>query len=219
MPVVVARGAWWHAVFLLWGPTLEEGKGQMRITNTFGIAGAGLIAVAAIAGCNNNGNRSATDSAAGSIGYDTTNGRVMAHDSLSDTLPRDTTMQHGMATSDTGSKSALQVADVTVGKAIDTQKKVTDEEDTFAPREPIYVSVHTNGAAKDAKLVMRVNAEDGKVVTEKSQMISPTGDMYSEFHVSKKGGLKPGKYTVHVTVNGQEAATQTKDFTVKAAGQ
>ena len=109
--------------------------------------------------------------------------------------------------------TALQVADVALGRHIGADKRVTDAGDTFSPSDTIFVSVHTTGSAQ-ANLAARWTFQDGQVVSERTESIAPTGDAYTEFHISKPTGWPAGKYTAHILVNGQEV--QTKDFTVKS---
>jgi len=109
--------------------------------------------------------------------------------------------------------TSLQVTDVTLGRSISGDKRVADQTDTFAPRDTIYTSIHTTGSTQNANIAARWMFQDGQVVSESTETISPTGDAYTEFHVFKPSGWPAGKYTVHVLVNGQEV--QTKDFTVK----
>ena len=106
----------------------------------------------------------------------------------------------------------LQVADVKLGRAVDAQKQVPTETDSFAPRDTIYASVHTSGTAQNATLAAHWTFQDGQTVNDQTQSISPTGDAYTEFHISKPTAWPAGKYTLHVLINGQEV--QTKDFTV-----
>ena len=110
------------------------------------------------------------------------------------------------------SNNAVQVADVALGRGVSADKHVANQTDTFAGRDTIYASVHTTGAAPNTNLTARWTYEDGQVVDERTETISPSGDAYTEFHISKPSGWPAGKYTLHVLVNGQE--TQTKDFTV-----
>jgi hypothetical protein len=108
--------------------------------------------------------------------------------------------------------TALNVTDVTLGRSVGADKKVTDATDTFAPKDEIYASVHTTGA-KNGKITARWTFQDGQVVDERSETITGKGDDYTEFHIAKPSGWPAGKYTLHVLVNDRE--TQTKDFTVK----
>ena len=100
---------------------------------------------------------------------------------------------------------SVQVADVTLGRSVSADKR-------FSPSDTIFASVHTTGSAQ-TNLAARWTFQDGQVVNERTESIAPSGDAYTEFHISKPSGWPAGKYTLHVLVNGQEV--QTKDFTVK----
>lgn len=180
----------------------------MKTTNTTRLAALAL-GIAAIAGCSSS-QSSKNDSAAGSIASTDTTLRTDTS-MRSDTGMRSDTA--AMSSKYDSTKATVTVADVKVGKSVDTQKKIVNETDDFMPMDTVYIVVHTTGMGS-AKLNVRVNAADGKVVTEHSETISPTAnDAYTDFHLSKKNGLKVGKYTTHVTLNGSDM--QTKDFTVK----
>jgi hypothetical protein len=107
----------------------------------------------------------------------------------------------------------VRVADVTVGRGIGTDKRVTNQTDTFGTRDTIYASVRTTGTGSGAQLTARWTYQDGQVVDERTESISPTGETHTEFHISKPSGWPAGKYTLHVLLNGSEV--QTKDFTVR----
>ena len=108
--------------------------------------------------------------------------------------------------------AAISVVDVDMGKAIGADKKITDKTDDFAPTDQIYASVHTSGTGSGS-LTARWTFENGTVVDERTENISPTGDAYTEFHIAKPGGWPKGKYTLHLLLNGNEV--RTKDITVK----
>lgn len=108
----------------------------------------------------------------------------------------------------------VQVADVTLGKGVGTDKRVTNQMDTFGTRDTIYASVRTTGGGGSAQqLTARWTFQDGQTVDERTETISPTGETYTEFHISKPTGWPKGKYTVRVLLNGSEV--QTKEFTVQ----
>ena len=109
--------------------------------------------------------------------------------------------------------SAVRVADVTVGRGLGTDKRVSMETTDFRPADTVYASVHTTGTGSNTQITARWTFEDGQQVDERTESISPTGDAYTEFHVAKPSGWPAGKYTVHILINGQEATS--KDFTVK----
>jgi hypothetical protein len=108
--------------------------------------------------------------------------------------------------------TAVSVADIDLGRAV-ANSRVTNETDDFSRTDTVYASVHTTGSAPSTTLMARWTYEDGQVVQESSQAIAPTGDAYTEFHISKPGGLPAGKYKVEVFVDNKSAGT--KDFEVK----
>lgn len=122
------------------------------------------------------------------------------------------TQSSGGAISPAPTSNTVQVADVTLGRGVSADKHVANQTDTFAARDTIYASVHTTGAAPNTNLTARLTFQDGQVVDERTEAISPNGDAYTEFHFSKASAWPAGRYTLHVLVNNQ--ATQTKDFTV-----
>ena len=109
--------------------------------------------------------------------------------------------------------TALQVSDVALGRSLDANKAVSAPTTTFTPGDTIYASIHTTGSAQGATVTSRWTYQDGQVVNERTESISPSGDAYTEFHISKPSGWPAGKYTLHVLLNGQEV--QSKDFTVQ----
>ena len=110
------------------------------------------------------------------------------------------------------SAGAVQVADVTLGRGVTADKRVSSQTETFAARDTVYASVHTTGATPNTNLTARWTFQDGQVANERTEATSPNGDAYTVFYISKPTGLPAGRYTLHVLVNGQE--TQTKEFTV-----
>ena len=107
----------------------------------------------------------------------------------------------------------VRVADVTLGKGIGTDKRVTNETDTFGTRDTIYASARTTGTGSGTQLTARWTFQDGQVVDERTETITPAGETYTEFHISKPTEWPKGKYTLRVLLNGAEV--QTKDFTVQ----
>ena len=111
------------------------------------------------------------------------------------------------------SSNGVQVAEVTLGRNLSTDKRVANATDTFSARDTIYASVHTTGSASNISVGARWTFQDGQVVSENTQSIAPTGDAYTEFHIAKPSGWPTGNYTLHVLMNGQEV--QTKNFRVQ----
>jgi hypothetical protein len=107
----------------------------------------------------------------------------------------------------------FSVSGVEVGKQIGTDKRVTTPTTTFAPKDTIYVSVATEGAAPSKVLSAKWSFQDGQIVKEAAETIAPTGPAATEFHISKPKGWPLGKYKVEISVDGSPA--ESKDFEVK----
>ena len=158
---------------------------MIRTTTRVGALTSALLMVGALAACNKKDDTTLTDTTSAG----TTTATVAV-----DTAP-------------------LRVSDIQVGKAVGSDNKIGDQTTSFAVRDTMYASVITEGAAKDAKIAAKWMF-NGKLVSEDSQTISPTGGTTAtEFHISKKTAWPKGKYTVDVSLNGVSAGT--KDLEVK----
>ena len=109
--------------------------------------------------------------------------------------------------------SVIEIAEVDLGKGIQTDKTIRDETDDFAQRDSVYASVRTTGTSNSATITARWTFEDGQVVDERTETISPTGEAHTVFFISQPSGLPKGKYALTVLLNGAEA--QKKEFEVK----
>ncbi len=105
------------------------------------------------------------------------------------------------------------VQGVEVGKQIGPDKRVTAPSTSFAPKDTIYVSVATDGAAPSKTIAAKWTFGSGKLVKADSQTIAPTGPAATEFHISKPSGWPVGKYKVDISVDGSPAGS--KEFEVK----
>lgn len=126
-----------------------------------------------------------------------------------DDTPRETGTETGLETAAT----PLSVEEIRLGNAIGSDRRVTTETDDFRPTETIYASVRTGGTAQNANLVARWTFEDGQVVSEDSQAISPSGTEFTEFHISNPSGWPAGEYKLTLLLDGREVGT--KDFDVE----
>ena len=75
--------------------------------------------------------------------------------------------------------AALSVTEVRIGKKIDANKQIADQTDNFSPKDTVYASVHTTGTAQNAQIVGRWTFQDGQVVDERTESVSPNGDAYT----------------------------------------
>ena len=104
---------------------------------------------------------------------------------------------------------AVHVTDVQLGKSLGADKKVAAPTDTFAPKDTIFASVATDGAAPSATIHVKWTFQDGQTVKEDSRTISPTGPAQTEFSIQKPDGWPKGDYKLEVSVEGQPATTKT----------
>ena len=109
--------------------------------------------------------------------------------------------------------TAIEIAEVDLGKGIQADKTIRDETDDFAQRDTVYASVRTNGSSSNATITARWTFQDGQVVDERTENISPTGEANTVFFIAQPNGLPKGNYTLSVLLNGTEA--QKKEFEVK----
>lgn len=114
---------------------------------------------------------------------------------------------------DAPAAGGVRVTDVTLGRAVGGDRTVTDATETFSPNDTIYASVATSGTTERVTLRARWTFEDGQVVDESSQTLSPGGQERTEFHISKPDGWPEGSYRLEVFVNDQSA--HTKEFRVR----
>ena len=116
------------------------------------------------------------------------------------------------ATGTTGTGVGVRVSQIDIGRSLNADKTINDNTDSFKPNDAIYASIVTEGSAATATLKARWTYQDGQVVNESTQTITPTGNARTEFHISKPDGWPTGKYKLEAFLNGSSSAT--KDFEV-----
>jgi hypothetical protein len=109
-------------------------------------------------------------------------------------------------------RTPLRVTDLALGRAVGTDKNITDATDDFRPNDTIYAVVKTSGNTPGA-LVARWTYQDGQVVDETTQNLSPAGDASTEFHIAKPDGFPKGNYKVEILMGGQVA--ESEEFQVQ----
>ena len=106
-------------------------------------------------------------------------------------------------------ETGVKVTDIDVGRSVTADKTIAEKTDSFRPADTFYVSVKTDGSGPSATLTARWTYEDGQVVDESRQNITPTGSAtVTEFHMSKPDGWPAGGYKVEVLLNGISAGTR-----------
>jgi hypothetical protein len=104
---------------------------------------------------------------------------------------------------------SFKVMNIEVGRAVGADKRISDETDSFKPKDTIYVSVETEGTSPGARLAAHWTYQDGQVVKDDETSIAPSGRAATEFHISKPGGWPQGDYKVEVTLDGASAGTKS----------
>ena len=117
------------------------------------------------------------------------------------------------ATGTTGTGVGVRVSQIDLGRSLNADKTINDNTDSFKPNDAIYASIVTEGSAATATLKARWTYQDGQVVNESTQTITPTGNARTEFHISKPDGWPVGAYAVEISLDG--GAPRRTDFKVE----
>jgi hypothetical protein len=111
-------------------------------------------------------------------------------------------------------EATLKVTDLTLGKTVGADNKISDATDDFKPNDTIIAVVETDGAASGNALVARWTFQDGQLVEEQTQTVSSTGGKaYTQFKLTKPSGWPVGKYKLTVMMNNAEV--ESEEFEVK----
>ena len=102
-------------------------------------------------------------------------------------------------------RADVTVSEISLGRTLETNRRVSQPREDFAPADTVYVSVVTNGSARRAVLKARWTYQGSEVVSESSLDIAPSGVTGSEFHVSRPEGLPRGGYQVEIFIDGASA--------------
>lgn len=86
----------------------------------------------------------------------------------------------------------------------------------FAPDDPLSAIVETRGAAESATLVAVWRDSEGRIVSESSRSITPSGAGSTEIPAVRPGGWPPGSHEVEVWLDGERAGSWP--FTVGSRG-
>lgn len=123
--------------------------------------------------------------------------------------PRDQDANDGAVVADT----VLRVSDVSLGRAIGADNRVTNATAEFGTRDTIYAVVETNRATAGGTLAAHWKFEDGQTVDESSRTIPANTESVTEFHIANPNGWPAGRYSVEIVINGTPARTEV--FTVR----
>ncbi|HUH90088.1 MAG TPA: hypothetical protein VLZ76_05440 [Lysobacter sp.] len=110
-------------------------------------------------------------------------------------------------------ETAVSVTSVTLGTEAGADKTIATPMTSFAAKDPIVVSIATNGAASNVDIAAKLVYQDGQTAGEQSQTINATGMETTNITFTNANGWPTGSYTAEVSVNGTQA--QSTPFTVK----
>ncbi len=115
----------------------------------------------------------------------------------------------GCSASKPAAQAGVRVTQIDVGRSIAADKTIAEKTDSFRPADTFYVSVKTDGSGPSVNLTARWTYQDGQVVDESRQDITPKGGAtVTEFHLSKPDGWPAGGYKVEVLLNGASAGAR-----------
>lgn len=114
-------------------------------------------------------------------------------------------------------RADVTVSEISLGRTLETSRRVSQPREEFAPGDTVYVSVVTNGSARRALLGARWTFQGSEVVSESSLDIAPSGVTVSEFHISQPEGLPPGGYQVEIFIDGASAGKRA--FSVQSVAE
>jgi hypothetical protein len=105
----------------------------------------------------------------------------------------------------------FRVTDVSLGRGMQGDSALRDETDDFGRADTIHALVRHEGSGSGTRITARWTFEDGQVVDERTETVSPsgTGAAYTHFTISKPDGWPAGTYTLHLLVNDREVETET----------
>ncbi|MEP7098351.1 MAG: hypothetical protein ABI748_11865 [Dokdonella sp.] len=103
------------------------------------------------------------------------------------------------------SKSAVSIARIDLGTSVGADLTVGKSIATFVPADTIYAAVTTAGIAPSAKLDVRWLFEDGSVLKQSSQTLTPTGPTITDFNIANPEGWPAGRYKFEVSIDGVPA--------------
>jgi hypothetical protein len=104
-------------------------------------------------------------------------------------------------------EAALNVSKVTLGTEAGEDKKIAAAMTTFAPTDPIIVSIDTDGAASNAEIAAKLVYQDGQAAGEESETVTTTGMETTNITFTNANPWPTGDYTVEVWINGTQAET------------
>lgn len=108
--------------------------------------------------------------------------------------------------------ASVSIAAVNLGTTVGADQKVTAAATSFSNDDVIYAAIDTKNTGKDLALAIKWTLNGG-TVHEESTMISPEGDLTTNFKFGNSGTRQAGKYKAEISLNGVLA--KSVDFEIK----
>ena len=100
------------------------------------------------------------------------------------------------------SAPAVSVQSVTIGTSVGADNTV-HAQSVVTSRDPIVVSINTEGTASNVPVTARLTYQDGQVAGEESVHLNTSGPDVTHITFRNANAWPAGKYNVHVTVDGR----------------
>ena len=97
---------------------------------------------------------------------------------------------------------AVNVQSVTIGTNVAPDNTV-HAQSVITSRDPIIVSITTQGTANNVPVTARLTYQDGQVAGEQSAVLNTSGPGVTNITFTNANAWPAGKYNVHVTVDGK----------------
>jgi hypothetical protein len=123
------------------------------------------------------------------------------------------TLDSATGSIDSTIRGTLSVISIDMGRGAGTDRKITEETDTFSASDTIYASVNTSGTVPDGAITGRWTFPDSSNIEQQAEPVTTDTDADLLFFLTKPEGLPTGKYTFRVIVNGREV--RSEDVTVR----
>jgi hypothetical protein len=164
-----------------------------------------------VTACGRDEARVAADTLANTTGMSSGMNGGMAGGTSGGTLANDA----GTAgTTGTATAGEVDVEEITLGRSVGTDGKISDKTDEFRATDEIVAVVETDDDASGQELVARwTYRETEQLVEEQRQTVAAGDDARTTFRLKKSSAWPAGKYTLRILHNGREV--RSSDFSVK----
>jgi hypothetical protein len=122
--------------------------------------------------------------------------------------------------STTGTPSAtpaVNIAEVEVGRRINSAHQIEQASDTFSPADTLWASVKTENTPAGTRILARWVFTEGdaeQIISEETHTTAQTGTGYTSFYAYNPSTWPPGSYELRVGVDGE--IKKTKEFRVES---